>query len=234
MKKRVCVIGMGRFGMEAARELYQAGHDVLVLDTNEDKIQSMLGGSTYAVRTDATNETALRQLGVHEYDVVVLTLGDDNVQSSILIAMVLKGMEIPIIIARAANQLHGEALDRIGVSRVVFPEEESARRLAHVDFNDGVLDYMEILSNVGISKVRPLPTMVRKTLEEAGLAGNHIEHSLTVIGLRRGRQYILNPSKEEPIMPGDVLLVAGPTEDVADTFTSEEPRREPAGVEESR
>ena len=234
MKKRICVIGMGRFGMEVARELYQAGHDVLVLDSDEDKIQSMMGGSTYAVRTDATSEQALHQLGVHEYDVAVLTLGDENVQSSILIAMVLKGMNIPIIIARAANQLHGEALDRIGVSRVVYPEEDSARRLAHVDFNDGVLDYMEILSNVGISKVRPLPDMVRKTLEEAGLAGNQVEHSLTVIGLRRGRQYILNPSKDEPIMPGDVLFVAGPSEDVAGAFTTEERPRATAAVEDGR
>ena len=114
MKKRVCVIGMGRFGMGVARELYQAGHDVLAIDSDDEKVQSMLGQTTYAVKTDATNETALRQLGVHDYDAVILTLGDDNVQSSMLIAMVLKGMEIPMIIARAANELHGEALERIG------------------------------------------------------------------------------------------------------------------------
>ena len=230
MKKRVCVIGMGRFGIGVARELYQAGHDVLVLDTDEEKVQGMLGGATYAVRTDATSETALRQLGVADYDVAVLTLGDENVQSSILIAMVLKSMNIPFIVARAANELHGEALERIGVNRVVYPEEESAKRLAHVDFNAGILDFMEILSNVGISKVRPLPEMVRKTLEEAGLAGNHNERSLTILALRRGRRYILNPSKDESIMPGDVLLVAGPSEQVADVFSTGEARQQATAV----
>ena len=114
MKKRVCVIGMGRFGIGVASELYQAGHDVLVIDNDDSKVQAMLGKATYAVRTDATNEEALRQLGVHEYDVAVLALGDVNVESSILIAMVLKSMEIPFIVARAANELHGDALARIG------------------------------------------------------------------------------------------------------------------------
>ncbi len=215
MKKRVCVIGMGRFGIGVARELYQAGHDVLVVDTNEERVQGMLGRVTYAVRTDATNEAALRELGVAEYDVAVLTLGDDNVQASILIAMVLKSMEIPFIIARAANELHGEALERIGVDRVVYPEEESARRVAHVDFNYGVIDYMEIVANAGISKLRPPERMLRHTLEEAGLAGANNRYSLTVLAVRRGRSYILNPAKDEEIKPGDVLLVAGRSEHVA-------------------
>lgn len=221
MKKRVCVIGMGRFGIGVARELYQAGHDVLAIDNDEDRVQGMLGQTTYAVRTDATNETALRQLGVHEYDAAILTLGDDNVQSSMLIAMVLKGMDIPMIIARAANELHGDALERIGVSRVVYPEEESAKRLAHVDLNSGILDYMEVASNVGISKVRPQSGMEKKTLEAAGLTGAGGQHTnLTVIALRRGRNYILNPARDEEIRPGDVLMVVGPSEHVADVFTS--------------
>ena len=215
MKKRVCVIGMGRFGIGVARELYQAGHDVLVVDTNEQKVQGMLGLTTYAVRADATNESALRELGVADYDVAVLTLGDENVQASILIAMVLKDMGIPFIIARAATELHGETLERIGVDRVVYPEEESARRVSHVDFNYGVIDYMEIVANVGISKMRPPERMVRHTLEEAGLAGANNRHSLTVLALRRGRGYILNPAKDEEIKPGDVLLVAGRSEHVA-------------------
>ena len=221
MRKRVCVIGMGRFGIGVASELYQAGHDVLVIDNNEARVQEMLGRATYAVKGDATQENGLRELGVHEYDVAVLTLGDDNVQASILIAMVLKSMGLSYIIARAANQLHGETLERIGVNRVVFPEEESAKRLAHVDFNPDVLDYMEVASNVGISKVRPQHDMVRKTLEAAGLAGNNGHHaSLTVLAIRRGRTHILTPSKDEVIQPGDVLVVLGPSEYVASVFTN--------------
>ncbi len=218
MYKRICVIGMGRFGMGVARELYQAGHDVLVIDAEEEKIQSMLGAATYAITTDATSEEALRQLAVNEYDAAILALGDAHVEASILIAMVLRDMGIPLIVGRAANRLHGNALERIGVGKVVYPEEESAVRLAHVEFNAGILDYMEVLNNVGISKVRPLPHMVRGTLEEAGLAGDHGDNSLTAIALRRGRRLILNPSRDQTIDPGDVLLIAGPSEQVARIF----------------
>ena len=231
MKKRVCVIGMGRFGMAAAKELYQAGHDVLAIDNDYDKVQSMLGHATYAVRIDATSEESLRDLGVQSYDAAILALGDDNVQSSMLIAMVLRGLGIPLIIARAANEIHGDALDRIGVSKVVYPEEESAMRLAHVDFNIGILDYMEIATRVGITKVRPQTSMVRKTLENVGLSGEGGAHgTLSVVVLRRGRNYIVNPSKDEEIQPGDVLIVVGPSETVADVFTSDGSRQEAGAV----
>ena len=217
--KRICVIGMGRFGMGVADQLYQAGHDVLVLDNDDERVQAMLGRVTYAVKTDATNEAALKELGVADYDVAVVALGDENVQASLLITMLLKSLEIPYIIARAATQLHGEALDRIGVDRVVYPEEDSAHRVAHVEFNQGILDYMEIVPSVGISKIRAQGDMIEKTLEQAHLAGDDTRYSLTVLALRRGRSYILNPSRDERIQSGDVLLVAGPSNHVTDIIS---------------
>ncbi len=222
MYKRMCVIGLGRFGIGVATELYQAGHDVLVIDRNEEKVQSMQGKVTYAITMDATAENALSNFGVDQYDVVILALGDENVEASILVAMVLRDMGISMIVARASTRLHGEALSRVGVGKVVYPEEESAKRLAHLEFNPDILDYMDVLNNVGISKVRPRPNMVRRTVEEAGLAGGHGDNSLTVVGLRRGRRLILNPSRDETIAPGDVLLVAGSSDQVARVFTSDE------------
>ncbi len=222
MHKRICVIGLGRFGTGVATELYQAGHDVLVIDRDEEKVQSMLGHVTYAINMDATAENALSNVGLAEYDVVILALGDENVEASILVAMVLRDLGISMIVARASTQLHGAALTRVGVSKVVYPEEESAKRLAHVEFSPEILDFMEVMTNVGISKVRPLPHMVRKTMEEVGLAGNHGDNPLTIIGLRRGRQLILNPASDETIVPGDVLLVAGASNQVARVFASNE------------
>ena len=228
MKKRVCVIGMGRFGIGVASELYQAGHDVLVIDNDDDRVQSMTGQATYAVRSDATNETGLRQLGVHEYDVAVLTLGDENVQSSILIAMVLKSMGIGHIIARAANQLHGETLERIGVNRVVFPEEESAKRLAHVDFNPGRPGLhggcQQRRHQQSAPPARPCRWSGRPS-KTAGLAGKTVATMppVSVLAVRRGRGHILTPSKDEVIQPGDVLVVVGPSEYVASVFTTAPP-----------
>ena len=218
MKKQVCVNGLGRFGASVAQELYQAGHDVLAIDSNEARIQDMLGQVTYAVRADASNESVLRELGVTDFDVAVVALGSDNIQSSILVTVLLKSINIPFIIARAANELHGDTLERIGADKVVYPEMESARRVAHVDFNPGIIDYMEVAPNSGISKIRPPEPMLRRTLEEAGLGGPQGKFGITVLMVRRGRSYILNPSKDEEIRPGDVLVVAGKDEQVAKLY----------------
>lgn len=217
MKKQVCVIGLGRFGATVARELYQAGHDILALDTDETKIQEMLGQVTYAVRADATSESVLREMGVADFDVGIVALGSDNIQASILVTVLLKSLAIPFIISRAANELHGETLERIGADKVVYPEMESARRVAHVDFNAGILDYMELAPNVGISKIRPPEGMLRRTLDAAEL-GSQGKFGVAVLAIRRGRSYILNPSKFEEIAPGDILLVAGKNEQISKLY----------------
>ncbi|MEE3247827.1 MAG: TrkA family potassium uptake protein, partial [Chloroflexota bacterium] len=176
MKKQVCVIGLGRFGATLSQELFQSGHDVLAIDVDEARIQDQLDRATYAVRADATNESMLKELDVAEYDVCVVSLGSENIQASILVSVLLKSMGVPFIIARAANELHGSTLERIGVDRVVYPESESARRTAHVGFETGVIDYMPIVPDFGISKLRPPEGMLGHTLEEAGLAGTADRH----------------------------------------------------------
>ncbi|MCH8744153.1 MAG: TrkA family potassium uptake protein [Chloroflexi bacterium] len=220
MKKQVCVVGMGRFGASVARELYQSGHDVLAIDNEESKIQDMLGQVTYAVRADATNESVLRELGVSDFDVAIVALGSENIQSSILITVLLKSLSIPFIIARAANELHGNTLERIGADKVVYPEMESARRVAHIDFNAGILDHMEIAPGSGISKIHPPEEMLRHTLDEVGLGGPQSKYGLVVLAIRRGRSYILNPSKDEDIKPGDLLIVAGRNDQVSRLYSA--------------
>ena len=215
MKKQVCVIGMGRFGATVARELYQSGHDVLAIDNEEGKIQDMLGQVTYAVRADATNESVLRELGVSDFDVAIVALGSENIQASILITVLLKSLTIPFIIARAATQVHGDALERIGADKVVYPEAESARRVAHIDFNAGIVDFMELAPGSGISKVHPPEEMLRHTLDEAGLSGPQGKYGVVILAIRRGRAYILNPSKDEDIKPGDQLIIAGRNDQIA-------------------
>ena len=137
MKKQVCVIGAARFGAAVARELYQSGHDVLVIDTDEAKVQDLSGQVTYAVRADASNEAVLRQLDVADFDVAVVALAGENVQTSIMITVLLKSIGVPYVIARAANELHGSTLEKVGADRIVYPEMESAWRTAHIGFDPG-------------------------------------------------------------------------------------------------
>ncbi len=220
MKKQVCIIGLSTFGATMAAELFQSGHDVLVIDLDESKIQDMLGQVTYAVRADASNESALRELDVQDFDVAVVALGSENVQASILITVMLKDMGIPYVITRAINELHGETLERIGVNKVVYPEMESARRTAHVGFDLGIIDYMSIAPNFGISKVYPPEQMLHRTLEQAGLTSTSGNHGVSVLAIRRARNYILHPARDEEIKPGDLLVVAGTTEQLGKLYSS--------------
>ena len=103
-------------------------------------------------------------------------------------------------------------MERVGVDKVVYPEQEMGRRLAHTEFNPGELDYMEIAPSTGISKLRPPSSIMKQTLEEAGLSGPRDRHGVAVLAMRRGRDVFLGPSKDEEIKPGDVLIVAGTSE----------------------
>ncbi len=212
MKKQVCVIGLGRFGSTMARELYQSGHDVLAIDFDEARIQEQMGHVTYAVRANATSEAALRELDIPDYDVAIVALGAEHVQASVGVTVLLKSLEIPMIIARAANDLHGETLERIGADRVIFPEAENARRVAKLEFTRELLDYMPILADYGISKIRVPEGMLGKTLEEAGLSGAGDRHGISVLAIRRSRTSFLHPSKDEVMQHGDVLVVAATSE----------------------
>ena len=215
MNKQVCVIGMGRFGSTVAHELYQSGHDVLAIDVDEAKIQEQLGRVTYAVRANATSESVLQELDIPDYDVVIVALGSDNVQASVGITVLLKSMNVPLILARAANELHGETLERIGADRVLYPEAENARRVARLEFSRELLDYMPILADYGISKVRPPEGMLNHTLEEAELSGLGDRHDISVLAIRRGRTSLLHPARDEVMLAGDVLILAATSEQLS-------------------
>ena len=214
MKKQVIVVGLGRFGHSMAMELYQSGHDVLAIDLDEKKVQDTLGQVTYAVKGDATSEALLKELGAQNFDVAIVAIGSD-IQASILVTVLLKSLNIPFIIARSTNELHGNTLNRIGADKVVHPEEETGKRLAHVEFQSGILDYMDISSDYGVTKMRPPGKMIDHTLEESGLSGPRDKYGIAVLAIRRGRECILVPSKEEIIQTGDMLIVAGTAESLA-------------------
>ncbi len=217
MPKQVCVIGLGRFGAKLASALFQRQHEVLAIDQDEQKVQAMLGRVTYAVEANATNETALRDLGVADMDVAVVALGS-QIQSSIITTMLLKSMALPYVIARATDAQHAEILHRVGADKVVFPEEEAAERAASLDLSPNSVEFMNITDDTGVHKLRPPERMRGRTLRDAGLSADSNQR-ISVMVLRRGHEFILNPPDDEIIGDGDVLVIVGSHEAVERTFT---------------
>ena len=208
MKKQIAVLGLGRFGSSIARSLYNLGHDVLAMDKEESRVHHMMGQCTYSLIGDCTNEAVLKELGVPDYDAAVVAIGSDIV-SSIMASVLLKTMDVPYIVSRAHNEIHGNTLSLIGVDKVVHAEEEMGNRLAHSMFNPNVQEYLEITPNFGISKLRVPERFDGMSLRELGFSSPRNKYGLVVLAIRRGRDVTLNPDTDDRLRPGDWLVLAG-------------------------
>ena len=206
-KKQVVVAGLGRFGSSVASTLYQMGNDVLALDTDQRRVQDVMGRVTHPVNADATNESSLRELGVRNFDIAVVAIGS-NVEANIMATVLFKSIGIRMVVARARNQLHGQTLERVGANIVVQPELEGGTRVARSLLHPDVMEYMELAPSFGISKLKVSREMCDRTLKEAGLSSARDKYGLAVVGLRRGKDLILLPAEEERLRAGDVLVIA--------------------------
>ncbi|MBI2916837.1 MAG: TrkA family potassium uptake protein [Chloroflexi bacterium] len=211
-KKQVVVVGLGRFGSALAQTLFAMGHDVLALDKDERSVQEVSGQVTHAVQVDVTDEQALKDLGVTNFDVAIVGIGTD-IQSSVLSTVLLKRLGIPYVIARAANSLHATTLSKVGADKVVFPEQEAGERLAHSLASPNVLDFLSVASDYNISTVVAPKGLVGQTLVDLRLGARH-KFAVTVLAIRRGRDLILMPDRSERIRDGDILVVAGKDDQV--------------------
>ena len=207
-KQQVVVVGLGRFGGNVARTLYQLGHDVLAIDINEERVQTLMGQVTYPVAGDATQEGVLRELGVHNFDIGIVGIGA-NIEASIMVSVLFQTMNLPYIVARAHSTLHGNTLDRLGCHRVIHAEEEMGNRLAHSLFNPDVEEYMELADAFGVSRIQVPDRFWNMTLDEAGFTSARDKYGIATVALKRGEEIILSPDSEEKLRDGDVLVVAG-------------------------
>ena len=206
MKKQVAVIGLGRLGSALATTLYSLGHDVLALDTNEKNVQDMASQVTRAVQADATDETTLRELGIANFDIAVVTLAE--VDSSVLTTVLLKKLGVGYIIARANNELHGGILEKIGADKVVYPEHEMGVMIGHVLTLGNVIDYIPVTGEYGVVKLIAPPSFVGQTLSDLGL-GAKGKWKVAVLLILRKQEVTITPSGAEVVKQGDVLVVSG-------------------------
>ncbi len=204
-RQQVLVIGLGRFGSAVARELERLGHEVLAIDANEQAVNEVARDVTHAVQADAADEDALRSVGADQFKTANVAIST-KAEPSIIATMVLKRLGVRTVIAKAGDRLHAEILTRVGADRVIQPEQETGTRLAHSFNVPNVIDYLDVGPNFGIEKVRPPKTFVGKTLGELELKNRM---GVTPIALRRGKDVIINPAREERVTEGDELILIG-------------------------
>jgi trk/ktr system potassium uptake protein len=197
-----------------ARTLAELGHDVIGIDGDEDKVRALSDVVSLAMQLDVTDERALRAAGIKDVNVAVVSIGE-NIESSLLVVTLLRELGIGEIVAKAVTPLHGRILEKLGVSRVVFPEREMAVRIAHALVVPNVLDYIELSNEFSIVEVPAPAEFVGRTLRDIGLRARF---GLTTIAIKRlaraGEREFTNiaPGPDDVIQHGDVLSLLGNNE----------------------
>ena len=163
---RVAIIGAGRFGMALAESLSESGEEVLLFERNGSLVQSALNVVSSAVQGDATNARALEDAGLRECDVAVVAIGS-NVEASLLATANCKELGVGTVIAKATSELHGKILEKLGADQVIFPDRESAHRLARSITNRGAFDLLEISEGYSIAEIKVPEVCKDKTLAQA-------------------------------------------------------------------
>lgn len=201
----VVVIGLGRFGESLARELVASGTEVLAIDHDEKIVQKLAGVATHVVAADSTDEEALRQLGVHEFERVVVGIGS-HLEASILTCSVLKAIGVKDVWAKAISASHGRILSQLGIQHVVRPEHDTGRRIAHL-VAGRLLDYIEFDDGYAIVKLRPPKSIFDVPLGESGVRR---KYGVTIVGVKTPGKDFTHATQDTVVHDGDLVIVSGP------------------------
>lgn len=206
IEETIAVIGLGRFGSAVAESLTRLGHEVLGLDERPEIVQRASETLTHVVQVDSTDTAALNQLGIGEFDHVVVAIGTD-IEASVLTVLACEEVGVREIWAKAINAKHGQILHRTGAHHVVYPEAAMGERVAHL-VSGKMLDFIEFDDGFAIAKTRAPHEAVGKTLAMSRLRS---KYSITVVGVKQSGEDFTYATPETVIAAGDTLIVSGAT-----------------------
>ena len=210
--KRVVVIGLGIFGFNIAKDLYENGLEVIAIDKNKEIIQKIKDFSTKAILADGTDKDVIESIGIQPDDVVIISFGED-LAASTLITLHLKELKVKTIIVKAPNEDHKHVLEKVGATEVVIPERAMADKVAKSLISPNVLDYIPLSEDYTISELVPPASFFGKTIGELHMRSKyHIE----VIAVREmlPERLTMVPRAEFVIKDSDVLVVIGKEKDI--------------------
>jgi trk system potassium uptake protein TrkA len=212
--KQFAVIGLGNFGNAVATRLAQIGHQVLAIDSDEARVSAIKDQVTQAITADARNKESLRDLISKEVDAVVVGLGD-SIEASLLCVLYCKELGVKRIIAKASSDDHGRILESIGTSEVIYPERNSALRLAEkLNAPTSVIDYIELSPDYSIIDVATPDDFIGKTLKQLQLPRKHGILVIAVRSVLKGGEIQLLPPADYQFEPDSIMTVIGRYEDL--------------------
>lgn len=210
---QVAVIGLGRFGFHVAKHLHEAGHEVLAIDVDANHVKRIADFSSRAVVLDARDKERLEALGIRDFDIVVVSLGE-RVDISALVALHLKELGVKRLITKAGSDDHRKLLELINVDEVVFPEREAAEHLARRMCSPNLLEFINLGDEYSIQEIAPPDSFLGKTLQALELPNRM---GIQVLAVRDAlTQHVkVNPGADFVVKESDSLLVLGRNGDLA-------------------
>lgn len=208
--KSILIIGMGKFGHHLCRNLLQYGNEIMIVDWEESCLEDLVPFVTSAKIGDCTKTEVLETLGINDFDVIFVCIGE-NFQSSLEITSLVKEMGGKYVVSKANRDIHAKFLLRNGADEVIYPEKDIAEKMAIKYSSDYFMDYIELTDEYSIYEILPLKEWVNKTILEADIRARY---QLNVIGYKKGDRMKFSPSAKHVIKEGEPLMVIGLKEDM--------------------
>ena len=213
MSKQFAVIGLGLVGTSLVRTLNSLGYEVLAIDRDEDLIEDLSDElpDVNLVAANVTERTVLRDLGLEQFDGAAVTIGEENIEANILVTLILKDLEVPLVFARANDPLHAKVLERVGADHVVQPEKEFGEFLARQMASPGLQDYLELGDGEAVIELEVPQEWIDKSLTDLHL---YDKKGLTVLAIKGENKGGTLPRPDTPFQEGDMLVIGGPKEEL--------------------
>lgn len=204
------IIGLGRFGSSLGLQLMEMGCEVLGIDRDEDVVEEMSEHLTHVVAGDATDEQLLRSIGVRNMDCGIVAIGDD-IQMSILATILLKELGIKTVVAKAISKLHGRALEKLGVDRIVYPERDMGIRVAHQLVTPNLLDYLQLSKDYTIAELNVPACLDGKTLSELN---TRTRFGCSIVAIHTSNGVLIAPTAMDKVHCDDIMVIIGTNDNI--------------------
>ncbi|WP_294413826.1 TrkA family potassium uptake protein [uncultured Ruminococcus sp.] len=211
--KSVLIIGAGQFGIHIARRMAESRCEIMVVDSEEERINAILPLVTNAQIGDSTNADFMRSLGIPDYDVCIVTISD-SFQDSLETTALLKELGARKVISRAQNDVQEKFLLRNGADETVYPEKQTAIRLATKEAFDDILDVFQLDHDINIYEVRVPKAWNDRTIAELDIRK---KHHLNIIAVRKSNQLVV-PMPDMVLSIDDAILLLGNMKDIQKAF----------------
>ena len=209
--KSILVIGLGRFGRHMAKKFSEQNNDVMAIDINEERINNVLSVVTNALIGDDTNEQFMETIGVRDFDLCVVAMGD-NFQSSLETTALLKDLGAKFILARASRDVHAKFLLRNGADDVIYTEKETAERLAVKYGSDNIFNYIELNDEYSIYEIAVPSSWLNKSILKVNVRS---KYGISILATKQGNNIYPLPKPEHVFTDSESLMILGKNEDVS-------------------